>query len=65
MSDPVTLFQEFFGVWNIADCMLGDFQTVDNLSILINRDRGFQESLSRFTGSPGIIVTGIRSGESG
>jgi hypothetical protein len=61
----MTLFQEFFGVGNIMDRMLGDFQTGDNLSIGINRDRGFQKSFSRYTGSPGIIVAGVRAGEPG
>ena len=65
MSDPVTLFQEFFGVRNIMGRMLVDLQTGDNLSIGINRDRGFQESFSRFTGSPGIRVAGVRAGEPG
>jgi len=55
MSDPVTLFREFFSVRNIMDRMLGDLQTGDDLSIGIDRDRSFQESFSRFTGSPGII----------
>jgi hypothetical protein len=65
MSNLVALFQEFFGVRDIMDRMLGDLQTGDNLSISINRDRGFQESLSCFTGSPGIIMAGIRAGEPG
>ena len=47
------------------DRMLGDLQTRDNLSISINRDRSFQEPFSRFTGSPGIVVAGIRTGEPG
>jgi hypothetical protein len=45
LSDPVTLFQEFFSVRNIMDRMLEDFQTGDNLSIRIDGDRSFQESL--------------------
>ena len=45
LSDPVTLFQEFFCVRNIMDRMLGDFQTGDDLSIRIDGDRSFQESL--------------------
>ena len=28
MSDPVTLFQEFFGMWDIMDWMPGALQTV-------------------------------------
>jgi hypothetical protein len=55
MSDPVTLFQEFFSVRNIMDRMLGDLQTGDDLSIGIDGDGSFQESFFRFTGSPGII----------
>ena len=65
MSDSVTLFQEFLSMRDIVDRMLGDFQTGDNLSISANRDRGFQESFSGLTGSPGIIVAGVRAGESG
>jgi hypothetical protein len=64
MSDPVTLFEEFFGVRDIVDRMLGDFQTGDYLSISINRDRGFKEPFSGLTGSPGIVVAGVRAGES-
>jgi hypothetical protein len=65
MTDPMALFQDFFSVWDIMNRMLGDLQTGNNLSISINRDQGFQESFSRFTGSPGIIVTGIRTGKPG
>jgi ribosomal protein L21E len=62
MLDPVTLFQEFFGVRDIMDRMLGYLQAGDNLLISINRDRGFEESFSRFTGSTGIVVAGVRAG---
>ena len=65
MPDPMTLFQKFFGVRNIMDRMLGNFQTGDYLPISINRDGCFQEPFSGFPGSPGIIMTGIRTGESG
>jgi hypothetical protein len=65
MYDPVALFQEFFSVRDIVDRVLGDLETGDNLSTSINRDRGFQESLSRFTGSLGIIMAGIRAGKTG
>jgi hypothetical protein len=65
MPDPVTLFQEFFCVWDIMDRMLGYLQAGNNQSISISRDRGFQESFSCFTGSPGIVVAGVRAGESG
>jgi len=65
MPDSVTLFQEFFGVRDIMDRMPGYLQAGDNLSISINRDRGFQELFSRFTGSPGIVVAGVRAGEPG
>ena len=63
MSKSVTLFEEFFGVWDIMNRMLGDLQTSDSLSISINGDRGFQEPFSGLTGSPGIVVAGIRAGE--
>ena len=59
MSESMTSLQEFFGVRDIVDRMLGDFHTDDNLSISANRDRGFQESFSGLTGSPGIVVAGI------
>jgi len=65
MSNTVTLFQEFFGMRDIMDRMLGDLQTGDILSIGINRDRGFQESFSCFTSSPAIVVVGVRAGEPG
>jgi len=60
MSDSVKLFQEFFGMRDIMNRLLGDLQTGDNLSISSNRDRGFQEPLSGFTGSPGIVMAGVR-----
>jgi hypothetical protein len=33
--------------------------------ISINRDRGFQEPFSGLTGSPGILVAGVRAGKPG
>ena len=45
------------------DWMLGDLQTGDNLLISINGDRYFQEAFPHLTGSPGIVVAGIRAGE--
>ena len=65
MSDPVTSFQKFFGVWNIVDRMLGDLQTRDNLYICIYRYRCFQEPFSGLTGSSRIIMTGVRTGKPG
>ena len=64
-SGPVTLFEEFFSMRNIMDGVLGDLQTGNDLLIRVNRDRSFQESFSGFSGSPGIIMTGVRTGESG
>jgi len=52
-SGSVTLFEEFLGMRDIMDRMLGDLQTGDNLLIGINRDGCFQESFSGFPGSPG------------
>ena len=63
MSDPRTLLQEFFSVWDSMERMLGDIQTGDNLSMSINRDRSFQESFSRLTGSPGVVMGGVRASE--
>ena len=63
MSGLVTLFQEFFSAWNIMVRMPGDLQTGDNLSISFNRDRGFPELFSGLTGSPEIVMAGVRTGE--
>ena len=65
MSGSVTLYEEFFGVRDIVNRMLGDLQAGDDLLISINSDRGFQEPFSRLTGPPGIVVAGIRAGEPG
>lgn len=65
MSDSVTWFQEFFGGRDIMDRILGDLQAVDNLSISIDRNRGFKEPFSGLPGSPGIVVTGVRTGKPG
>jgi hypothetical protein len=59
MSESVTLFEEFFGMRHIMSMMLRDREASDNLSVGIDRDRGFQEPFSDITGSPGIVVTGI------
>ena len=63
MPGPMALFQESFSVKNIMDRMLGDLETGDDLLISINRDRCFQKPFSRFTGSPGIVVAGVRARE--
>jgi len=65
ISDSVALFQEFFSVRDIVDRVLEDLQTGDNLTNSIDGDRSFQESLSRFTGPPGVIMAGVRAGEPG
>ena len=65
ISDSVTLFQKFFSVRDIMDRMLGYLKIRDNLSIRIDRDRGFQKPFSGLTGSPRIVVTGVRAGEPG
>jgi len=59
------MFEEFFSMRDIMDRMLGDLQTGDDLLIRVNRDRSFQESFSGLTSSPGLIMTGVRTGESG
>jgi hypothetical protein len=64
-SGSVTLFEEFLGMRDIMDRMLGDFQTGDNLLIGINGDGCFQESFSGFPGSPRIIVAGVSTRKSG
>ena len=65
VSGSVTLFEEFLGMNDIMDWILRNLQTGDNLLIRVNGDGGFQESFSGFTGSPGIIMTGVRAGEPG
>ncbi len=65
LSDSVRLFQEFFGVRNVMDRALRDLQTGDDLLSSINGDRCFQEPFSRLTGSPRVVVAGIRAGEPG
>ena len=65
MSDPLALLQQFFSVKNIVDRVTGDLQTGDNLSPCINTYRRFQESFSRVTGSPGIVVAGVRTRKPG
>ena len=65
MSGSVTLFEEFLGMRNIMDRMLGDLQTGDNLLIGIDGDGCFQEPFSGFSGSPGIVVAGVRTREPG
>lgn len=47
--------EEFFRVRNIMDRLLGDLESGYDLSVSVDRDRGFQESFSGFSGSPGII----------
>jgi len=61
----VTLFEELLGMNDIMDRMLGDLQTGDNLLIGINGDGCFQESFSGFSGSPRIVVAGVRTRKSG
>ena len=55
LSRSVTLNEEFFRMRDVMDRLLGDLEPGDDLTIRINRDRGFQESFSGFPGSPGII----------
>jgi len=54
-SRSVTLNKEFFRMRDIMDRTLRDLEPGDDLSISIDGDRGFQESFSSFSGSPGII----------
>jgi hypothetical protein len=59
----MTLNEKFFRVRDIMDRLLGDLEPRNNLSISIDRDGGFQESFSGFSGSPGIIRTGVGTGK--
>jgi hypothetical protein len=59
MPGPVTLSEEFAGMTDIVDRVLGDLQTGDDVTVGIDRDGRYQELFSRLTGSPGIIVAGI------
>lgn len=65
VSGSVTMFEEFLGMRNVMDRVLGDLQAGDNLKICVNRYGCFQESFSGFIGSPGIIVAGVRTGKPG
>ena len=40
---------------DIMDWLLGDLEPGNDLSISIDRDRGFQETFPKFSGSPGLI----------
>ena len=63
LSRSVTLNEEFFRMRDIMDRLLGDLEPGNNLSIGIYGDRRFQESFSGFSGSPGIVRTGIGTGK--
>ena len=65
MPESMTLLQEFFRVRNVMNQVLWDLQIGDYLLIGIDRDRCFQESFSGFTGSQGIVMTGVLTGEPG
>jgi len=60
----MTLNEEFFGVRDIMNRLLGDLEPGDDLPISVDGNRGFEEPFSGFPGSPGIIGTGVRAGES-
>lgn len=65
MSNPMALFQEFFGLGDSMNRLLGDLQSGNNLLISIDRDRGFQDLFSSLTGSLGIVVACVWAGEPG
>jgi hypothetical protein len=48
----MTLNEKFFRMRDIMDRLLGDLEPGNDLSISIDRDSGFQESFSSFSGSP-------------
>jgi hypothetical protein len=64
LSRSVTLNEEFFRIGDIMNRFLGDLEPGNDLLISIDGDRSFQESFSGFPGSPGMIGTGVRAGES-
>lgn len=64
-SGSVTLNEKFFSVRNIVNRMLRDFEAGYNLTTSINGNRCFQESLSCFSGPPGIIRACVRAGRPG
>ena len=64
-SGSVALNEKFFGVRDVVHRMLRDFEAGYNLTISIDGNRCFQESLSCFSDPPGIIREGIRTGKSG
>jgi hypothetical protein len=49
----MTLNEEFFRMRDIMNRLLGDLEPGSDLSVSIDGDRGFQESFSGFTSSPG------------
>jgi hypothetical protein len=63
LSRSVTLKEEFFRMRDIMDRLLGDLEPGNDLAACIDGDRGFQESFSGFTGSPGIIGTSVGAGK--
>ena len=63
LSGSVTLNEKFFCMRDIMNRLLGDLEPGNDLIICIDRYRRFQESFSGFTGSPGIIRTGIGAGK--
>lgn len=65
LSGSLGLFQEFFGVRDIMDQVLGDLQAGDNLLGGINGDCGFQEPFSGLVSSHRIVMAGIGAGKSG
>ena len=65
MSDPVTFFKGFFSVRDIMNRLLGDHEPSNDLPVGIDGDRGFQESFPGLSGSPGIVMAGVRAGKSG
>ena len=65
LSGSVRSFQEFFSVRDIVDRVLGYLQTRDDLKRSIDGNRSFQEPFSGLTGSPGIVVAGVRASKPG
>lgn len=64
-SDSLTLSEQWCRMVDIVYGVLGDLDAQDHLLVGIHCDRGLQEALSCFSGSPGVIVTGVGTGEPG
>ena len=64
-SGSMTLNKKFFCMRDIMNRLLRDLEPGNDLKILIDGNRGFQEAFPGLSGSPGIIRAGTGTGKSG